>query len=36
MHCNLESNEEGTKTHVSHIILQVLCSLNTSADLFIN
>uniref|UniRef100_A0AAX7T363 Serine-threonine/tyrosine-protein kinase catalytic domain-containing protein n=1 Tax=Astatotilapia calliptera TaxID=8154 RepID=A0AAX7T363_ASTCA len=25
MHCNLESNEEGTKTHVSHIVLQVLC-----------
>uniref|UniRef100_A0A671XZK8 Nuclear receptor binding protein 2b n=1 Tax=Sparus aurata TaxID=8175 RepID=A0A671XZK8_SPAAU len=24
MHCNLESNEEGTKTHVSHIVLQVL------------
>lgn len=23
MHCNLESNEEGTKTHVSHIVLQV-------------
>lgn len=23
MHCNLESNEEGTKTHVSHTILQL-------------
>lgn len=25
MQCNLESNEEGTKTHVSHTVLQVLC-----------
>lgn len=25
MHCNLESNEEGTKTHVSHIVPQELC-----------
>lgn len=25
MHCNLESNEEGTKTHVSHMVLQVVC-----------
>lgn len=24
MHCSLESNEEGTKTHVSHVVLKVL------------
>lgn len=23
MHCSLESNEEGTKTHVSHVVLKV-------------
>lgn len=24
MHCNLESNDEGTKTHVSHTVIKVL------------